>query len=97
MALAEPGRSADGAGPVLPARGHISMVFVHPAAQGQGTGSALLQALHTDAAGLGRDTLTVWTAAADLPARRLYSARGYRLTGHAKKLSDGRRILQYER
>jgi GNAT superfamily N-acetyltransferase len=74
-----------------------AVVFVHPAAQGQGTGSALLQALHTDAAGLGRDTLTVWTAAANLPARRLYSAHGYRLTGHEKKPSDGRRILQYER
>jgi hypothetical protein len=55
----------------------------------------LLAALHADAARLGWNRLTVWTAAADEPARRLYAGHGYRLTGREQNLLDGRRIVQY--
>jgi GNAT superfamily N-acetyltransferase len=39
MALAEPGRFDNGKGRLDPALLHISMVFMHPAAQGTGVGS----------------------------------------------------------
>jgi GNAT superfamily N-acetyltransferase len=81
MTLAEPGRSHDGAGPVVPGCGHVSMVFVRPEVWGGASGRLLLAALHADAARLGWNRLTVWTAAADEPARRLYAGHGYRLTG----------------
>lgn len=42
MALAEPGRLDDGAGELDPTLLHISMVFVHPAAQGTGVGRSLV-------------------------------------------------------
>jgi GNAT superfamily N-acetyltransferase len=40
MALAEPGRTQDGAGAVVPGYGHVSMVFVHPDMWGRGLGAA---------------------------------------------------------
>jgi ribosomal protein S18 acetylase RimI-like enzyme len=42
MALAEPGRFDDGAGEPDPSLLHISMVFVHPAAQRSGVGLPLV-------------------------------------------------------
>ena len=95
MALAEPGRGADGAGPVLPERGHLSMVFVHPTSWGMGAGTGLLLRLHTEGVGLGWRHLALWTGTANLRARRLYESVGYRATGRIRAGSDGRTHMQY--
>jgi GNAT superfamily N-acetyltransferase len=46
MALAEPGRQANGQGVITPGLGHVSMVFVDPGRWGRGIGTELLNALH---------------------------------------------------
>ncbi len=95
MALAEPGRGADGAGPVLPELGHLSMVFVHPTSWGTGAGTGMLLRLHAEGAGLGWRHLALWTGTANLRARRLYESVGYLATGRVRAGSDGRTHVQY--
>ncbi len=86
MALAEPGRFDDGAGELDPTLLHISMVFVHPAAQGAGAGRSL--ALHVlDAArSLGYQRAGVWTYSDNTPARRLYESVGMAATGKTARV-----------
>src|SRR4051794_41067491 len=62
MALAEPGRSDDGAGELDPSFLHISMVFVRPAAQRTGVGLLLVLHLLEVARSLGYRRADVWTA-----------------------------------
>jgi GNAT superfamily N-acetyltransferase len=97
MALAEPGRTQDGAGAVVPGYGHVSMVFVHPDVWGLGLGGRLLQGLHERAADRGWDRTTLWTRASNVRARRLYEGRGYRTSGRQNTLGDSDLILQFER
>lgn len=94
MALAESGRFDDGAGEPDPSLLHISMMFVHPAAQRSGIGLPLL--LHVlDAAGpLGYQRVGVWTAEENVPARRLYERAGMTLTGRSAPFRAGMQ-LQY--
>jgi GNAT superfamily N-acetyltransferase len=97
MALAEPGRKEDGEGAVIVGSGHVSMVFVHPDLWGRGVGRQLLQGLHQRAFERGWSRMTLWTRAANTPARRLYEGQGYRRSGHETTLGDGDPILQFER
>lgn len=62
MALAEPGRSDDGAGELDPSLLHISMVFVRPAAQRSGVGLPLVLHVLEVARSLGYHQVDVWTA-----------------------------------
>jgi ribosomal protein S18 acetylase RimI-like enzyme len=84
MALAEPARFDDGAGELDPSLLHISMVFVHPAAQRTGIGHALLVHLIDIARTTGRQRVDVWTAEANGPARKLYERVGMTLTGRTE-------------
>ena len=76
MALAEPGRAHDGAGPVVQGWLHVSMVFVHPSAQRRGVGAALMRHVLDAAGPHGANRVSLWTAADNEPARRLYEHVG---------------------
>ncbi len=97
MALAEPGRADDGAGEVVPGRGHVSMVFVHPDRWGQGLGTALMAGLHEVTDRRGWTRLSVWTRQSNQRALRLYTRCGYRPTGRITTLRTGEPIVQLER
>ena len=94
MALAEPGRFDDGAGEPDPSLLHVSMVFVHPAAQRSGVGLPLLLHVFDVAGSQGYQRVTVWTAEDNTPARRLYERAGMTLTGKNAPFRTGTQ-LQY--
>jgi ribosomal protein S18 acetylase RimI-like enzyme len=95
MALAEPGRLDDGAGEPDPSLLHISMVFVHPAAQRTGVGLPLLLHVLEGARPLGYQRASVWTSSENTPARELYKRAGMTLTGKTTPLRSSL-ALQYE-
>jgi GNAT superfamily N-acetyltransferase len=94
MALAEPGRLDDGAGGLDPTLLHISMVFVHPAAQGTGVGSSLVLHILDTSRSLGYQRVTVWTYRDTSLARRLYESAGMATTGKSALVLT-RTQLQY--
>jgi ribosomal protein S18 acetylase RimI-like enzyme len=94
MALAEPGRLDDGAGELDPTLLHISMVFVHPAAQGTGIGSSLVLHVLDAARSLGYQRVDVWTYRDNTPARRLYEGAGMATTGKSARVLT-RTQIQY--
>jgi ribosomal protein S18 acetylase RimI-like enzyme len=94
MALAEPGRFDDGAGEPDPSLLHISMVFVHPAAQRSGVGLPLILHVLDIAGSHGYQRVAVWTAKDNTGARRLYERAGMTLTGRSAPFRAGTR-LQY--
>ncbi len=94
VALAEPGRLDDGAGDPDPSLLHISMVFVHPAAQRSGVGLPLVLHVLGVAGSLGYQRVGVWTAEDNTPARRLYERAGMTLTGKNAPFHAGTQ-LQY--
>jgi GNAT superfamily N-acetyltransferase len=93
MALAEPGRFDGSAGERDPSLLHISMVFVHPAAQRTGIGRALLLHIIAIARAIGCQRVDVWTAEANSPARKLYGCVGMALTGRRE---PGRSRMQVQ-
>lgn len=95
MALAEPGRLDDGAGGLDPTLLHISMVFVHPAAQGTGVGNSLLLHVLGAARSLGYQRAGVWTYRDNTAARKLYEGAGMAATGKAASVL-ARTQIQYE-
>jgi ribosomal protein S18 acetylase RimI-like enzyme len=94
MALAEPGRLESGAGELDPSLLHISMVFVHPAAQRTGIGRALLLHIIDISRTMGCQRVDVWTAEANGSARKLYERVGMALTGRSEP-GRYRRHVQY--
>lgn len=95
MALAEPGRSNDGAGDPDPSLLHISMVFVRPTAQRTGVGLPLVLHILDVARSMGYRRVGVWTAQENSPARRLYERAGMILTGKSAPFQSSL-ALQYE-
>jgi ribosomal protein S18 acetylase RimI-like enzyme len=77
MALAEPFKDQDGAGPVMSGAGHVSMVFVDPDRWGERLGGCLLHALHIEMCGATCAKASLWTRVSNERARRLYSRSGY--------------------
>jgi GNAT superfamily N-acetyltransferase len=94
MALAEPGRLDDGAGELDPTLLHISMVFVHPAAQETGVGSSLVIHVLDAARSLGYQRAGVWTYHDNTPARMLYESVGMATTGKIARVLN-RTQIQY--
>lgn len=94
MALAEPGRLDDGDGELDPTLLHISMVFVHPAAQGTGVGNSLVLHVLGAAGSLGYQQVGVWTYSDNIAARRLYEGVGMAATGKAARVFT-RTQIQY--
>ena len=89
MALAEPGRFDDGAGEFDPSLLHISMVFVHPAAQCTGVGFPLVRHVFDVARSLHYERVGVWTTEENTPARKLYERAGMTLTGRNAGVPSG--------
>jgi ribosomal protein S18 acetylase RimI-like enzyme len=92
MALAEPGRFDDGAGEPDPSLLHISMVFVHPAAQRSGVGLPLVLHVLDVAGSHGYQRVAVWTVKDNTPARRLYERAGMTLTGKSAPFHAGKQL-----
>ena len=97
MALAEPGRSDDGAGEITPGHGHVSMVFVALERWGRGIGGALMTGLHQHATAWGWTTTTLWTRQSNERAQRLYAATGYQRSGRSRLLPAGDQIAHLHR
>jgi ribosomal protein S18 acetylase RimI-like enzyme len=76
-----PAREDDGAGPVVPGRCHLSMVFVAPARWGEGIGGQLVDAALAQARARGHDTLQLYTHEDNPRAQALYAGRGFRHDG----------------
>jgi GNAT superfamily N-acetyltransferase len=96
MALAEPGRQANGQGVITPGLGHVSMVFVDPGRWGRGIGTGLLNALHHMMRERGWRTSSLWTRSSNQRGRRPYESCQYRDTGDIARLGDGDEIVRYE-
>ena len=77
-----------GDGELEPGLLHLSMLFVLPAHQRRGVGSALLEGLADAAWSPGYRRLQVWTRADNTDARGLYEACGLELSGREQDL-DG--------
>lgn len=88
MAVAEPARHADGAGKLMPATLHLSMLFVAPDRQRQGVGTALLEGVADAAWADGYRTLLTWSGTPEF-----YQACGLERTRRHQVLSDGRTIV----
>jgi ribosomal protein S18 acetylase RimI-like enzyme len=58
--------------------GYIASLYVHPAAGGRGTGTALLRHALAD---IGGQPVTVWVFEANTRARNLYERNGFRPDG----------------
>lgn len=95
MALSEPGRADDGAGPVLPEQLHVSMVFVHPSAQRHGVGGALMRHVLNTALTQGIRTVSLWTAVGNSGARRLYESVGM-VSTRSRRVASGLEWVRYE-
>jgi len=78
----------DGDGELEPGLLHLSMLFVLPAHQRRGVGSALLEGIADAAWSPGYRRLQVWTRADNTDARGLYEACGLELSGREQDL-DG--------
>lgn len=96
MVLAEPGRLDRGGGALDPALLHVSMVFVHPTAQGQGIGGDLVRHIFAVARAAGFQRVDLWTGDANTHARKLYERIGMSLTG-ATEPGRWRSQVRYER
>lgn len=86
----------DGAGPALPGRCHISMVFVHPGRWGEGLGKQLMRRLLTEGRTRGYSSFQLWTQADNRRSQQLYEGLGFRRCGREKADDLGEHIVQYE-
>ena len=84
VAQGAPAREDGGAGPVLPGRCHLSMVFVAPDRWGEGIGSVLVDGAVALAAGLGYDTVQLYTHEDNGRAQRLYAGKGFARDGDVR-------------
>ena len=96
VAFSLPARAADGAGPVVPGRRHLSGVAVLPERQRQGIGRSLLSTALEDARGEGCTRVKLWTHAANVPARKLFESAGFRPTGRREPDAGGAEMLLLE-
>jgi ribosomal protein S18 acetylase RimI-like enzyme len=96
MTLAEPGRLDRGRGELDPTLLHVSMVFVHPRAQGHGIGGHLIRHVFAVARSGGFQRVDLWTGEANTHARKLYERVGMTLTGETEP-GRWRDQVRYER
>jgi ribosomal protein S18 acetylase RimI-like enzyme len=90
------GRAADGAGPVIPGRRHLTGLAVVPERQRHGIGHRLLSTILEDARREGCRRVTLWTHTENVPARKLFEAAGFLPTGRRGPDANGAEMLQLE-
>src|SRR5262245_9441761 len=74
--------------------GHVSMVFVDPAAWGQQVGRSLMAALRSSSRGQAWSLLSLWTRLSNERARWLYARVGSADTGARAVLTGGEPIMR---
>jgi GNAT superfamily N-acetyltransferase len=74
---------------LLPNAAEVSVLYVHPTAQGQGVGRRLVQQVATHQAALGRRALLIGCLATNAPARCFYEALGGRVVGTHETEDEG--------
>jgi GNAT superfamily N-acetyltransferase len=84
MAVAEPCRGDDAAGPVIPGCCFVNLVFVAPERWGEGIGGALMDGLLAEARRRGYSRIRLWTHADNERSHRLYHSRGFFPTGRTE-------------
>ena len=67
-------------------RGRLDSLFVLPAAQGTGIGSALHDEAVASQRGLGEPRFSLWVLAENHQARRFYERRGWRADGRTREV-----------
>ena len=97
VAQGAPARQDGGAGPVVPGRCHLSMVFVRPDRWGEGIGSRLVDSAVAVAAGLGYDTVQLYTHEDNHRAQRLYVNRGFERDGDVRDDAWGEPVGRWAR
>ena len=97
VAQGAPARQDGGAGPVVPGRCHLSMVFVRPDRWGEGIGSRLVDSAVAVAAGLGYDTVQLYTHEDNHRAQRLYVNRGFDRDGDVRDDAWGEPVGRWAR
>jgi len=96
VALSLVGRADDGAGPVVPGHRHLTGIAVIPERHGHGIGRNLLRTVVEDARKEGCTRLTLWTNAANVPARKLFESAGFVPTGRGERNESGALMLLLE-
>jgi GNAT superfamily N-acetyltransferase len=81
MASAEPLRSDDGAGPVVPGGCFLGSLFVVPERWGEGIGGTVLDAALAEAKRRGCTRVHLWTHEDNERSHCLYRSRGFLPTG----------------
>ena len=77
VAQGAPAREDGGTGPALPGRCHLSMVFVAPTAGARASARSWSTRRSALAAGLGYDTVQLYTHEDNDRAQRLYAGKGF--------------------
>ena len=86
MASAEPLRGEDGAGPVIPGRCFLNLLFVVPERWGEGIGGLILDAVLAEAKRRHYSRIHLWTHEDNERSHRLYRSREFAPTG---RTADG--------
>jgi len=97
VAQGAPARDDGGTGPVVPGRCHLSMVFVAPERWGEGIGSLLVDSAVAVAAGLGHDTVQLYTHEDNHRAQRLYAGKGFVRDGDVRVDAWGEPVGRWAR
>jgi len=91
FALHSPARDED-----KPAAYELGAIYVEPAFQGTGVGSALIGHVERRARDLGKPEVIVWAFERNAPARRFYEKHGYSPDGVSKTIEEWQaRELRY--
>ena len=97
VAQGGPAREDGGTGPAVPGRCHLSMVFVLPDRWGRGIGSRLVESAVAVAAGLGYDTVQLYTHEDNQRAQRLYASKGFERDGDVRPDAWGEPVGRWAR
>jgi GNAT superfamily N-acetyltransferase len=98
MALVLRFRAERGAGPVVPGKSFLDLIYVLPDRWGEGIGGTILDAVIDEAARRGSTRIYLWTHELENDrALRLYLSRGFARTGVEGRDDAGKRVAEWRR